>query len=71
MEHPREEQMMWNRILASNWVAVPAVLVATASLGLLYFKGKIFEAIVGGIFLLVSVILIMLGGRNRSPHIKD
>jgi hypothetical protein len=59
---------MLGRLLSSNWVAVPAIIVAAASVGLLYSKGRILEAAVAAGALVLAVILIILGGRRRSDE---
>lgn len=62
---------MLGKILTSNWVAVPVVMVAAASVGLLYVKGRLLEAAVGAGLLVLAVLLIIVGGRRSDEDVKD
>lgn len=58
---------MLAKILTSNWIALPVLLVAAGSLVLLYVKGRTFEAMIGAALLAVAVILIFLGREKKDP----
>ena len=58
---------MLAKILTSNWIALPVLLVAAGSLVLLYVKGRVSEAMIGGALLAVAVILIILGREKKDP----
>jgi membrane-bound ClpP family serine protease len=52
------------RFLTSNWFAALVLLVAAASLVLLYESGKTTEAILGAAILFLALVLILLGSRK-------
>lgn len=52
------------RILTSNWFAALVLLVAAASLLLLYESGKTAEAILGAAILFLALVLILMGSRK-------
>ncbi len=60
---------MFSRILTSDVFALVLVVSSGVLLGLLYFKGKTTEAILGAIVLVVAVILMVVG-RGRSDKVK-
>jgi hypothetical protein len=60
---------MFSRILTSDVFALVLVASSGVLLGLLYFKGRTTEAILGAIVLVVAVILMVLG-RGRSDKLK-
>lgn len=62
---------MLTRFLSSNWVAVPVLLLAAASLVLLYLKGRIREAYVGAGLLGLAVILIVMGRKKKARGEKS
>jgi hypothetical protein len=55
---------MIGRILTSNWFAALALLIAAASLVLLYESGKTSEAILGAAILFLALVLIIMGSRK-------
>jgi hypothetical protein len=57
---------MLMRILTNSWFALLAVLIAASSVGLLYYRGKEFEALVGGGVLLLAIIFIVIGIRQQK-----
>ena len=60
---------MFSRMLTSDVFALVLVVSSGVLLGLLYFKGRTTEAILGAIVLVVAVILMVVG-RGRSDKIK-
>jgi len=68
---------MIRRILESNFVAFLVIAVASASLYLLYSKGRERETLIGIALLLISVIFLWWGNRPKSddeypqPHHAD
>lgn len=52
------------RILTSNWFAALVLMVAAASLLLLYESGKTTEAILGAAILFLALVLILMGSRK-------
>jgi membrane-bound ClpP family serine protease len=52
------------RFLTSNWFAALVLLVAAASLVLLYESGKTTEAILGAAILFLAFVLILMGSRK-------
>jgi hypothetical protein len=60
---------MFSRILTSDVFALVLVVSSGVLLGLLYFKGRTTEAILGAIVLVVAVILMVVG-RGRSDKVK-
>lgn len=60
---------MFSRILTSDVFALVLVASSGVLLGLLYFKGRTTEAILGAIVLVVAVILMAVG-RGRSDKVK-
>jgi ABC-type Mn2+/Zn2+ transport system permease subunit len=52
------------RFLTSNWFAALVLLVAAASLVLLYESGKTTEAILGAAILFLALVLILIGSRK-------
>ena len=52
------------RFLTSNWFAALVLLVAAASLVLLYESGKTTEAILGAAILFLALVLILMGSRK-------
>jgi hypothetical protein len=52
--------------LTNNLVVILVLLAASGSLGLLYSEGKVLEAKIGAIALLVAFCLILWGSRNGS-----
>ncbi|MEW6348793.1 MAG: hypothetical protein AB1646_06995 [Thermodesulfobacteriota bacterium] len=61
------------KILSSNWVAIPVFIAAMCAVGYLYFRGRVFEAKVAGIVLLVAAALALFGSRpyRGSKDEKD
>jgi hypothetical protein len=57
---------MLGRILTSNWVAVPMLLIAGGSVGLLYHKGRIDEAYIGAGLVALAAVLVILGSRKKG-----
>jgi hypothetical protein len=57
---------MLGRIISSNWVAIPVVVIAGAGVMLLYLRGKTLEAGIGAGLLVVALILIARGG-GKGP----
>jgi len=47
------------RILTSNWVAIPLLVIAGISLVLLFLKGRRIEALVGAGVLAIAAYLIL------------
>ena len=60
---------MFSRILTSDVFALVLVVSSGVLLGLLYFKCRTTEAILGAIMLVVAVILMVVG-RGRSDKVK-
>jgi hypothetical protein len=56
---------MMGKIIYSTWFALLILAVAALSLLLLYVKGRIFAAILGGGLLALATILIFLGNRSK------
>jgi hypothetical protein len=54
------------RVLTNSWFAGLALAIAGASLYLLHERGKVTEAIVGGILLIIAALLILRGTRKKS-----
>jgi hypothetical protein len=54
---------MLTRILNSNWVAYPALIISSVCVGLLYLRGKPLAEAACGMLLLISGILIAMGQR--------
>jgi hypothetical protein len=52
------------RFLTSNWFAAVVLLVAAASLVLLYESGKTTEAVLGAAILFLALVLILMGSRK-------
>jgi membrane-bound ClpP family serine protease len=52
------------RFLTSNWFAALVLLVAAASLVLLYESGKTSEAVLGAAILFLALVLILMGSRR-------
>ena len=61
---------MIGRILTSNWVAIPLLVVAGVSLVLLFLKGRPKEALIGGGVLAIAAYLILRRGRDddQGPY---
>jgi uncharacterized membrane protein YfcA len=57
---------MLQKIITSNWVAIPVFGLAAGSLVLLYVKGRTLEAIVGACVLAVALILMILGREKKN-----
>jgi hypothetical protein len=55
---------MITRILTSNWFAALVLLVAAASLVLLYESGQTTEAVLGAAILFLALVLILVGSRK-------
>lgn len=54
------------RIITSNVFAVGTLIVAAASLGLLYWTGKTSEAMIGAGVLFLAGLLIFIGMRSKG-----
>jgi len=54
------------RILTSNWVAIPLLVIAGISLALLFFKGRRTEALIGAGVLAIAAYLIL--GRDKDDQ---
>lgn len=63
MQEP--ERTTFDRIIYSNWFAWLVLALAGFSVGLLYFKGRTTEAVVGAAVLLVAAVLIFFGSRSE------
>jgi membrane protein implicated in regulation of membrane protease activity len=59
------------RILTSNWVAIPLLVVAGISLVLLFLKGRTKEALIGGAVLALAAYLILRRGRDDDQGPDD
>jgi|GEM_PF-1116916 len=57
---------MLKNFFTSNEFATFVVLVAAASLVLLFLKGLVLETIIGAVVLAIAAVLIFLGGRSRG-----
>ncbi len=57
---------MLKNFFTSNEFATFVVLVAAASLVLLFLKGMVVETIVGAIVLVIALGLIFFGGRQKD-----
>ena len=51
------------KILNSNWIAYPVVLLSAICVALLFLKGKTMPAIILTLLLVVSLLLIIMGQR--------
>jgi len=58
------------RILTSNWIAIPLLIVAGILLVLLYLGGMTTEASIGAGVLVISAYFILSGPRrdDSGPH---
>ncbi|AFM25469.1 hypothetical protein [Desulfomonile tiedjei] len=54
------------RVLTNSWFAGFVLVIAGASLYLLHERGKVTEAIVGSVLLVIAALLIFLGTRRKS-----
>jgi hypothetical protein len=54
------------RIVTSNWIAVPVLIVAALLLVLLYIRGMTTVALIGAGVLAVAAYLILVGGRGGN-----
>ncbi len=57
---------MFTRIFTSNWFAALVVVVAAASLVLLYDSGKTTEAVLGAAVLFLAFVLILMGSKRSD-----
>ena len=57
---------MRGRILGSTWFALLVLAVAAGSVVLLYFRGRVTEALVGAGLLVVATCLILYGSRTKD-----
>ena len=55
---------MFLRIVTSNWIAVPVLIVAALLLVLLYIRGMTTVALIGAGVLAIAAYLILVGGRG-------
>ncbi len=61
----KPEHTTIDKIIYSNWFACLVLALAAFSVGLLYFKGRTTEAIVGAAVLVVAAVLIFFGSRSE------
>jgi hypothetical protein len=54
------------KILTSNWFAAFVLVVAAASLVLLYVSGKTTEAVLGAAVLFLALVLILMGSKKSD-----
>ena len=59
---------MLKNCLISNEFATFVVLVAVASLVLLFLKGLVLATIIGAVMLAIAGVLIFLGGRKKDSN---
>lgn len=59
------------RFLSSNWVAIPVLLLACAAVAVLYMRGRVLEAKIGGSLLGLALVLILWGSRGTGTDIRD
>jgi len=62
---------MLGKILTSNWFAVPVILLAAVSVGLLYLTERTTEALCGAALLGVAIILIILGREKKDQDLDE
>jgi hypothetical protein len=63
---------MLGRILSSNWVAIPILVIAASGVVLLYLRGRTLEAGISAGLLVVALILIGWGGgQPPSRGVRD
>jgi hypothetical protein len=58
------------RFLSSNWVAIPVLLLACVAVAVLYLRGRIMEAKIGGSLLGIALVLILWGSRGPGTGVK-
>jgi O-antigen/teichoic acid export membrane protein len=54
------------RILTSNWIAIPVLIVAAILLVALHISGMTTEALIGGAILVIAAYLILTGKRRDT-----
>ncbi len=59
------------KILSSNWVAIPVLIAAACAVVYLYLRGRVFEAKIAGILLLVAAALVLFGSRSSRGSKDD
>ena len=59
------------KLLSSNWVAIPVLMLACAAVVILYLHGRLFEAKIGASLLVLAFVLILWGSRSAGTNVKD
>lgn len=59
------------RFLSSNWVAIPVLVLACLAVVVLYLRGLVMEAKIGGSLLGIALVLILWGSRGTGPSVRD
>jgi uncharacterized membrane protein len=54
------------KLLTNSWFAGFVLMIAGASLYVLHGRGRIVEAVAGGILLVIAALLIIRGTRRKS-----
>lgn len=62
---------MLGKFLTSNWFAVPVLILAAGSVGLLYLTERTTEALCAAALLGVAIILILLGREKKGRDLDD
>lgn len=57
---------MISKILTSNWFSALVLVVAAASLVLVYVSGKTTEAVLGAAVLFLALVLILMGSKRSD-----